>query len=534
MAQTNELKAIRTLFYIQNKEGTKVQFIPNGAQRFLDQNDNPTGRLRIIIAKARQKGFSRGLLAKFAIRCLGREGTHAVVISHEAGATTRLLDSVHYFLKHINGPKPEFGRNSRAELYFPLRESTYYVGTAGARAFGRGDWITDLHCSEYAWWEDAVKHTAGLFQAVPHNGRIYLESTGNGRNNDFFYIWDNADAMGYTRLFYPWFADSEYELDLPASMTYWRPDLPRFASYMLDMQQKFKLADRKMFWYESKLKEMREDMKAMQQEYPFEPDECFQATGGAVFNNVTLSVDIERWIVTRFSIWHVFQLQGHPNPKLNYVIGGDPSGGTGGDDAAIQVMCCETGEQVFELFYNTINPIEFAKLMCEVGTYFNMAFLVSESNNHGAAVIPYLKENYPRDKIYKRKFATKTTPAEYGWNNGRPTKHALVGIMQEDLGQVKLYGMQTVKELKAFEEVDDKMTGKEDNLVIATGLAMLGLRKFHYLREEYEKAKPPVLPKIKPDYTVTTLDEIIANIDKRRQALNGFYGKQTGEGYPNA
>jgi len=529
---SNEAKAIQTLFSIQNKDGTKVPFYLNGAQQFLDQYDAPNRRLRLIIAKARQKGFSRGILAKFAIRCLGKEGTHAVVISHEAGATTRLLDSVHYFLKHIKGPKPDFGRNSRSELYFPLRESTYYVGTAGSRAFGRGDWITDLHCSEYAWWEDPVKHTSGLFQAVPYNGRIYLESTGNGRNNDFYYIWDNADAMGYVRLFYPWFADSEYELDLPASVSIYKPDLPRFAGYLLDMQHKFKLIDRKMYWYEMKLKEMREDIKLMQQEYPFIPEECFQATGGAVFNNITLAASLQ-WIVEKFSIWHTYKLQGHPQPGFHYVVGGDPSGGTGNDDAGLQVFCVETGDQVFELFYNTINPIEFGKLLCEVGTVYNTAFIVCESNNHGAAVIPYLKANYPRHAIYKRKYATKTTPAEYGWNNGRNTKHALVGIMQEDMDQIKLHGVQTVKELKAFEEVDDKLTGKEDNLVIATGLAMLGLQKFKHLRQEHEKPKV-VVKKELVNYMTYTLDEILADLDKRRGSRDGMFGKQVGEGYPNA
>jgi ABC-type transport system substrate-binding protein len=198
------------------------------------------------------------------------------------------------------------------------------------------------------------------------------------------------------------------------------------------------------------------------------------------------------------------------------------------------VFCVETGEQVFELFYNTINPIEFGKLLCEVGTAYNKAFLVPESNNHGAAVVPYLKENYPRDRIYKRKYATKTTPPIYGWNNSRDTKHALVGLMQEDLNQVTIYGSQTGKELSKFEEDSEgKMEGKNDNLVIATGLAMLGLKKFEYLRQEYNK--PKVVVKKEPtNYMSYTLDEILADLDKRRHASDGIFGKQVGEGYPNA
>jgi len=525
---SNEALAVEKLFFIQNKDGTRVPFVLNKAQTFLDSKDNPNGRVRIIIAKARQKGMSSGILAKFGIRCLGREGIHSVVISHESTATQRLLDRVDYYFKYMNGPAPSYGLNSRKEMSFPLRDSTYYIGTAGARAFGRGDWITDLHCSEYAWWEAPAKHMLGLFQAVPYNGRIYIESTGNGRNNDFYYIWDNADSMGYDRLFYPWFADEEYELDAQS----WKPDCPKFDGYLRDVQKKHNLSPRKMSWYEMKLKEMREDLKSMQQEYPSEPEECFQATGGAIFTDVILSVS-PQWISSNYLGYYVYKLIDHPKPNFHYILGGDPSGGTGHDDAGLQIFCVETGEQCFELFYNTINPIQFGSIMCELGKLYNQAFLVCESNNHGAAVVPYLKENYPRDRIYKRKFATAKAPAIYGWNNGDTTKHALVGLMQDNLDQITLYGLQTVKEMKGFEENEEgKMSGKSDNLVIATGLAMLGLKKFDYLRKEYMTPKVEV-KKEKPNYMTYTLDDVLERIAERRRLIAG-YGNQAGEGYPRA
>lgn len=530
---SNEALAIERLFKIQDKNGVEVPFQFNPPQQFLDKHDQPQGRLRLLIAKARQKGFSSAILGKFTIRCLDKSrGTHATVISHEGEATQRLLDRVHYYLNHMNGPAPRYGRNSRGELYFPKTESTYYIGTAGSRTFGRGDWITDLHCSEYAWWQDPVKHTAGLFQAVPYNGRIYIESTGNGRNNDFYYMWDNAEAMGYTRVFYAWHFDSEYELDLPGNKTSWKPDTPKHNSYLSDLQKQFKLSDRKMWWYEVKLREMREDLRLMQQEYPTTPEECFQATGGAVFNNVQLSTN-PLWVADKSFGPYVYKLGNHPQPNLHYVFGGDPSGGTGNDDAAILGICCETAEQVFELANNTINPINFGRLLVDIGKAYNEAYLVCEGNNHGAAVIPYLKENYPRHRLYKCKLETKSAPPKYGWYNTAFTKHALVGLMLEQLDQITLYGIQTVKELKGFEEnAEGQMSGKEDNLVIATGLAMMGFKRFEYLRQEYMRPKVVVV-KEKPNYMVYTLDEILENLAKRKYAIRGMFGPQVGQGYPN-
>lgn len=517
---STEVQTIQALFHILNKDGVKVPFILSPAQLALDAVDNPFGRARVIIAKARQKGFSRGILAKFSIRCLGKEGTHAVVISHESSATQRLLDSVDYYFKHMNGPPPNFGTNSRKEMTFPLRDSAFYIGTAGSRAFGRGDTITDLHCSEYAFWEGTEKLTVGLFQAVPYSGRIYIESTGNGRNNDFYYTWENAEAMGFTRLFFPWFQDEEYQLPVSS----WKADTPQHNFYLNDLQHKWSLSDQKMAWYEWKLRELRENLSMMQQEYPSEPSECFQATSGAIFNNVQLRVN-PSWQALQLDGLYIYKLITHPQPTFHYVLGGDPSGGTGNDDAAITIFCVETGEQVLELHYNRINPIRFGELTCQLGKQYNDAFLVTESNNHGAAVIPYLRDNYQKDRIYKRKYATATTPPIYGWNNTATNKHALVGLMIEDLDQITLYGVQTVKELKNFEETESgKMGGKEDNLVIATGLAMLGLRKFAFLRRDFEQ---PIVVETKerPNYMSYTLDDVLSNITTRRIAFSN-YGHQ--------
>ncbi len=523
-----EAKVIESMFFIQDKyTRVKTAFALNKAQRFFDNEDNPYDKTRIIVAKARQKGFSSVILAKLAVRCLGKEGTYAACVSHEAGATQRLLDKADYYIRTMRGPKPVFGRKSRTEMYFSKMESSLYIGTAGAKAFGRGDTITDLHCSEYAWWEDPLKHSTGLFQAVPSNGRIYIESTGNGRNNDFYTIWDHADRMGYTRMFYPWYADEEYSLELPLTVSSWKPDTPRHNPYLLDIKKKYNLNDKQMWWYETKLRELREDITLMQQEYPSEPDECFQATGGSVFSNIQLSI-LKQWQQLTFSGLYIFKHIDHPIKDFHYVIGADPSGGTGNDDAAVIVFCCETFEQVFELYNNRTNPFSFAQILCEVAKEYNDAYITCEANNHGAAVIPYLKTNYKHDKIYKRKYGTKTTPPQYGWNNSDLTKHAMIGMMQEMLDQITLYGIQTVKELKGFEEnKEGKLEGKSDNLVIATGLGMMGLKRFEYLRKEYLK---PIVQeqKEKPNYMTYSLDEILKNINTRK-----IPNTQVGAGYPS-
>ena len=116
-----EGQVIEAMFKIQNKDGMQVPYTLNPSQRAYDEQRTK----RDIIAKARQKGFSSYGVALQVVKCLGIPGTRAVLMSHEAGATQRLLDKAQYYIKYLNGPQPELGRHSRNELYFPKTESTY-------------------------------------------------------------------------------------------------------------------------------------------------------------------------------------------------------------------------------------------------------------------------------------------------------------------------------------------------------------------------------------------------------------------------
>ena len=81
-----------------------------------------------------------------------------------------MLGKVHYMLDNIKGPAPTTKLANRNELSFPKTNSYFYIGTAGARKFGRGDTITHLHCSEIAFWQDPKSLVSGLYQAVPRTG----------------------------------------------------------------------------------------------------------------------------------------------------------------------------------------------------------------------------------------------------------------------------------------------------------------------------------------------------------------------------
>ena len=492
---TPQATAIEKLFYIQDKEGRKVPFTLNPSQRAFDEQRSSCPKQ--LITKARQKGFSAFILALFAIDCMGKEGTKAVVISHEGDATQRLLNRVHYYLKHMNGPKPVLGRHSRNELYFPKTESTFYIGTAGSRAFGRGDTITHLHVSEYAWWgEDALKHVAGLWQAVPKTGHIYIESTGNGRANDFYEIYQNAQALGFNAFHRSWWEDDEYAIPAPEGWCALPPWVEhRYVQVMNELQQSIpkKLSVDQLYWYYQKLLEFRGNINTMRQEYPSSAKECFQATGGSIFPEVKLD-ETDKWI-TGFEVnthFNVFcsKLENHPKEGYHYVLGSDPSGGTGNDAAVIEVFCVETMEQVFEFVDNRTNPVRLGQLIAEVGNYYNEAYLIVEANNHGISTLAVLKEIYSRNQIFKRAIPAHGEP-KYGWQTSELTKPKMAGLFNELLEEgVTIHSKRLQQALEGFEEyADGKMEGKEDHLVIAVCLCGVGLRK----KEMYRHTAPEII-----------------------------------------
>ena len=513
-----EAQAIEALFFIQNKDGQRVPFILNNDQRKYDLNRTK----RDIIPKSRQRGISSLGIAYQTVECLGKEGTRAVLISHEARATQRLLDKASYYITNIRGCKATLGRHSRNEFYFPETDSTFYIGTAGAKAFGRGDTITHLHISEYAWWEsDALKQVAGLFQAVPLTGTIRIESTGNGRNNDFYYIVYNAEKLGYTVHFIPWWDNDEYQLQPPANG--WSPE--GFEHYFQDLQHQYNLTENQLYWYWIKLLEFRGDLRYMQQEYPSKLEECFQATGGAVFVEVTKSpsTDWRPRLETIDGVKQKIQLYhhaSHPKPRHTYVLGADPSGGTGNDEAAIQILCLDTLEQVLELGSNIIDPVVFGHYLVKLATHYNTAWIICEGNSHGIATHSVLRKEYNPLKIYKRTLPSRSGQIRYGFNTNEESKQQLIGSIKEALETgLILYGDKTIQEMLRFEEDPEtgKLSAPEDGLVIALGLACIGYFKYHRYKNDLTTKEPQKQDLSNTNYMYFTFDDLMERLKPKHQ-----------------
>lgn len=484
---TPERFVIESLFRLVDKTQQEVDFILNPAQMTVDDNFAQ----RMILPKARQEGVSTYFLARSTVKCLGVKNTRAVVISHDSESTERMLDKVKYFLEHMKGPKPLIKNSSKNEITFPKTNSVFYIGTAGSRAFGRGDTITDLHCSEVAYWPNPKGLMTGLLAAVPkRTGCISIESTGNGAGN-----WYHSQCIraakgesSFKLVFLPWYTFPEYTLDLTPEeemeiLNNLREDLdePR-------MRLAYSLTAGQLAWRRIVIEdECDGDLFEWNKEYPSCLDDCFQAAGGGIFRQVNF-VETSDWKQIDSHFW---KLEGHPRKDLHYIVGGDVSGGVGKDSSVAEVFCLETDEQVAEYINNKIEPDAFAYKLAEIGRTFNEAYIGCESNNHGILTLKELGSwdysrsavTYPLDKVYRTPKSRRHAPADQvqrladrGVRTTSANKPYIIGTLRTALrGSAVIHSQILKNECSTFVEHEDGSMGAAegcfDDTVMAAGMA---------------------------------------------------------------
>lgn len=473
---TPEGLIIESLFNIPNKEGEDVPFMLNDAQRQID--DSLSGR--DIIPKARQEGVSSYFLARFTAACMMYRNVRAVVISHDMESTQRLLSRVKYYVENIRGPKPVTSNLSANKIGFDKTNSVFYLGTAGSRKFGRGDTITHLHCSEYAFWPNAKQLMVGLLQAVPLSGEVGIESTGNGYN-DYYRRCMRAYAgkSVWRNHFLGWDTFPEYQLKLDEE------EKSVFLGTLDNEWEELSLlasgvSAEQLAWRRMKLDELDYDVRAFKQEYPRTLDECFQMSSESIFHKINYEAT-DKWKLKERGYWVLGE---HPHTGLHYVTGSDVAAGVGKDASAVEVFCLETNEQVAEYVNDRIDPEAFASVVRDIATEFNKAYAVVENNNHGILTLSRLKDIYDPQLIhYDPSIQTSHEEKQLfglGYRTTSKTKPLMIGRLRTLLAhEWTIHSPLLMNELSTYIEDEAGKLGAQDgchdDTVMAAACCGVGL-----------------------------------------------------------
>ena len=290
---------------IRPKAGGLVPLVLNRVQlevhSRLEAQLRDTGKVRVLILKARQPGVSTLVQSRYFHKITKASGIAAYILTHGQQATENLFGMAERF--HENIPQPlklkTVAANAK-EMHFDGVDSGIQVSTAGAKGAGRAQTIQLFHGSEVAHWTDAAAHMAGVLQAVPDlpGTEVILESTANGVGG-LFYDMCRAAERGeseYLLIFVPWFWHDEYSALVPEG---WRAPAA-FAEYAeahgLDAGQ--------VRWAWAKNAELAQACAAgpdeicwlFRQEYPATAAEAFQAGGGESYIKSETVLRARKWM----------------------------------------------------------------------------------------------------------------------------------------------------------------------------------------------------------------------------------------------
>lgn len=503
---------IETCFSLVNKDSIKVPFLFNKAQ----DHYWPRISARDIILKARKEGFSTIRLARMVAKCMTMKNRHCVVVSHEEQSTKRLLERAVYLLD--NSLIKVNYKVTGSTIEFPDTESKIWIGTAGAKAFGRGDDITDYHLSEYAFWTNPGL-IVGIEEACMNDAEGCIESTANGWGTPYHKLWVSAEKKEahkhsevagpkfYKPHFYGWFWDANYRVESK------RP-LDELNDYEKMLRKMFNLSDHQLLWRRLKI-EASSDPTKFEQEYPAFPEEAFLVAGSMVFSPHAVR---QQEAAARPIMWQgeIRDLNGKPkleptkgdpttgiNPgrliiwlpprrDSQYLGSGDVSSGiepAPGDDvdetgcySVLDIYDIESWEQVAQ-WRGLVAPDEFGEICVMVGMLYNEALLAPEVNNHGHTACVVIRDSGYRNLYEREEAKGGTTMGFYTMPGVTGTRARLINSLRastRDLA-IKINSPTTFSEMRSFVKKAGGKMGPQpscfSDTVITAGIASLLLEE---------------------------------------------------------
>ena len=344
------------------------------AHNIIEEQRKKTGKVRVLILKGRQQGFSTYIGSRFYHRASMNKSVFVYILTHEQPASDSLFEMVERF--HLNNElRPSTGTSNVKVMEFDKLGSQYIVATAGGKAGGRSRTITLFHGSEVAFWPNAEEHFAASVQTVPDmpGTEIMLETTSAGPQGKFYEMWQDAEAglNDYIAIFVPWFWQDEYRKPVPPGFKLGDEkddtgitEAEYMQLYGLDLEQ--------MSWRRSKIADLGEEK--FRREYPATANEAFYAGSESSFIKPASVVRARK-----------------NKDKKGYgplIMGGDPAG-AGGDRFAVAYRRGFAVEKVE--YRNKIEPNEAVEWLKSLIDEHDPALFNIDAGGIGAAIISLLK-----------------------------------------------------------------------------------------------------------------------------------------------
>lgn len=407
----------------------------------------------LVILKARQLGMTWLALAYALWTMLFAPSASVLLFSMRDNEATDLLDRLVRMYKRLPewlqakeieteaGHDFRLSNGARAQA-FPTSAGDSY--TASLVIADEADLISDLN-RFLAKAKPTIDAGAKLFLI----GRVDKDTPFSPFKRIFRDSQDNPESQ-WTGIFLPWMA---------------RPERDRA-------------------WYEGVRKEILTRTGALDELYEQYPETIAQALSPRSLDK-RLPPD---WLQGSYREQKPLDIVGHdlwklpglsiyrePEQAMRYVIGVDPAeGNPGSDESAIEVMSSR-GEEVAVLA-GQIEPSLTAAYTEMLSQYYRNAPVLVERNNHGHAVIQWLKENTRVRLLQGHDRPVTQTRPKPGWLQNSKGKALMYSVLADGLkeAQVVIHNWKTFEQLSSIDgSTLSAPQGQHDDRATAFALAFL-------------------------------------------------------------
>lgn len=447
---------MRNFFYIQHPTRGKIQYVPFDYQIDLIHNYH-TYRFSINML-GRQMGKTTTAAGYLVWYAMFVPDSTILIAAHKYTGAQEIMQRIRYAYEsvpdHIRCGVVSYNKGS-----IDFDNGSRIVSATTTETTGRGMSISLLYCDEFAFVRPTIAREfwASISPTLATGGKAIITSTPNSDDDQFSLIWREANK----------------KLDEYGN----EKDIGRngFASYLATWDKHPERGDE---WASQERSALGDERFRREHNCEFiiydetliSPLMLSEMDGG----DTVMKQGQIRW----------FEL---PKPGNMYLVALDPSLGTGGDNAAIQVFSLQGLKQVAEWMHNRTPIIQQVAILREITRYLvdktgenNSVYYTVENNTLGEAALQQIAE-IGEENIdgYFMSEPSKGTSRAFrkGFNTTNSKKLAACAKLKHwvETRKMKIYSKPLISELKTFVSSGasyEAKLGEKDDLVSATLLVV--------------------------------------------------------------
>jgi hypothetical protein len=454
---TGPLYFLTHFFYIQHPMQGKLLYQPYGFQvRLIATYHNYRFNINMLPRQMGKTATAAGYLLWYAMFV---PDATILVAAHKYSGAQEIMQRVRYAYEdcpdHIRAGVTSYNKGS-----IEFENGSRIVSQATTENTGRGMSITLLYCDEFSFVRPTIAREfwTSISPTLATGGKAIITSTPNSDEDQFAQLWQGANQC---------LDEFGNETDVGRNgfksfRAYWNEHPDRDENWA--SEQRGQLGEER-FRREMDCEFIRDD------ETLIDPLKLARMEGVSPINKQGQV----RWYK-------------EIDPKSTYIVALDPSIGTGGDPAAIEVFELPSCEQVAEWCHNKTPVEQQIKILAEIVTLIaetvktnEQIYYSLENNTIGEAGLvslrEYGEENIPGTMLSEPHRLGNVRKHRKGFSTTHSSKLSACAKLKNfvETGKLVIKSKPLISELKNFISSGTTykaLTGQTDDLVMATVLAV--------------------------------------------------------------